>query len=182
MGEAKRKLEAVRAQFLTELDDWSFPASEWEQQTVSEIALLKVVKVPRGSDADLTWMRMKPRQCHANVAFMVKNDPEQRSKQITGWWLQDGNYVLHSILNQWGQLVCVTPAPYHEENPFDFIPDLKVEWREEGDKLTAYRDDVSIGPGVRSDPARTLADIEEVRTRLLSGMNPFHALAKLPPS
>lgn len=178
MGEGKRKLEAVRVEFLTELDKWSFQATEWEATTVAEIKLLPVVQVPRGSDEELAWMRMKPRQCHANARFMEEKDPELRSKQITGWWLQDGNYVLHSIVDQYGQLVCVTPAPLHRENPFAFIPDPKIEWREEGDYRQAYRDGVKIGPGVRTDPAGTLAEIDIIRQRLLSGMNPYKAVQR----
>lgn len=114
MGEGKRKLEVIRVQFLAHLDDWSFPATDWEVRTVEEIKLLPVVKVPRASDGDLAYLRMRPNHCHANVRAMVKNDPEQRSEQITGWWLQEnGDYVLHSILNQWGQLACVTPPLGH---------------------------------------------------------------------
>ncbi|QLQ17654.1 MAG: hypothetical protein HZT43_01370 [Exiguobacterium profundum] len=176
MGEGKRKLEAVRVKFLAELDDWSFPASEWESQTVAEIKRLPVVRVHRASDEELNYMRMKPQQCHTNVRFMVKNDPEQRSEQITGWWPQDGNYVLHSILNQWGQFVCVTPSPMNKENPFSFIPDPKIEWREEGDYLTAYRDGVAVGKGVRDNPAEALKALAVVRERLLSGMNPYEAI------
>ena len=176
MGEGKRKLEAVRAKFLAELDDWSFPATEWELQTVAEIKRLPVVRVHRGSDGELTSMRRKPQQCHANARFMAKNDPEQRSTQITGWWLQDGNYVLHSIVNHRGQLRCVTPSPFNKENPFNFIPDPKVEWREEGDYLTAYRDGVAVGKGVRADPADALKVLAVVRERLLSGMNPYEAI------
>ena len=86
MGEAKRKLEAVRAQFLAELAKWDFQTSDWELKTVAEIKRLPVVKVPRGSDEELTWMRMKPRQCHANARFMEEHDPEGRSRRITGWW------------------------------------------------------------------------------------------------
>jgi len=176
MGEAKRKLEAVRAELLAELDKWSFPATDWELNTVAEIKLLPVVKVHRGSDEELTWMRMKPRQCHANAHFMEEHDPERRSRRITGWWPQDGNYVLHSIVDQHGQLFCVTPAPFHRENPFDFIPDPKIEWREDGDHFTAYRDGMPVGPGVRSDPVKATADTAELRARLLSGMNPYSAM------
>ncbi|VVT23209.1 conserved hypothetical protein [Roseovarius sp. EC-HK134] len=182
MGEAKRKLEAVRAEFLAELDRWSFLPNDWEATTVAEIKLLPVVKVTRGRDVELEWMRMKPRQCHANARFMEEKDPEQRSKQITGWWPQDGNYVLHSIVDQYGQLVCVTPAPLHRENPFAFIPDPKIEWREVGDYREAYRDGVKIGPGVRINPAGTLAEIDIIRRRLLSGMNPYKAVQRDQPS
>ncbi|NCM95856.1 MAG: hypothetical protein GW948_00615 [Rhodobacterales bacterium] len=178
MGEAKRKLETVRAEFLAELEKWSFPATDWEWATVEEIRRLPVIKVHRVTDEDLAWMRMPARQCHVNARFMERKDPEGRSKQITGWWLQDGNYVLHSIVNQRGKLICVTPAPLQPENPFDFIPDPKIEWREEGDFLEAYRDRVKIGPGVRSNPTNVIAELDVIRQRLLSGMNPYKAVQR----
>lgn len=176
MGEAKRKLETVRAEFLAELDKWSFPATDWELATVEEIKRLPVIKVWRASDRKLKWARMPAQQCHANACFIEEQDPDGRSKQITGWWLQDGDYVLHSIVNQHGNYICVTPAPLQPENPFDFIPDPKIEWRIEGDYRVAYRDGVKIGPGVRSNPAKTLAKLNVTRQRLLSGMNPYEAV------
>lgn len=178
MGEAKRKMDALRAEFLAQSEQWTFPASEWEARSIEEIKELPFIKVHRPSDEQLEWMRMPAKTCHANARFMEENDPDDRAKRITGWWLQEGNYVLHSIVNQLGNMICVTPSPYSRENPFDFIPDAKIEWREEGDYFEAYRDDVKIGPGLRSDPAKVLAECEDVLNRLLSGMNPYKAVQK----
>lgn len=176
MGEAKHKLAAVRANFLTELDKWSFAPSEWEERTIKEIARLATVKVTRYPDDKLEWMRMLPRQCHANARFMEKNDPKGCLKQVTGWWLQDGNYVLHSIVDQHGKFMCVTPVPTHRENTFCFIPDPEIEWREEGDYYEAYRDGVRINVGVRSNPVKVLSELDVIRQRLNSGMNPYKAV------
>lgn len=176
MGEAKRKLEATRAAFLKELDEWSFEPSEWEAETVAQLSTLSRVQVNRYPDARLEWMRMPPRQCHANARFMEENDPEGRLKQVTGWWPQDGHFVLHSVVDQHGKYMCVTPAPQHPQNPFEFIPDCHVEWREEGDYRVAYRNGVKIGPGVRADPASSTAEVERIRRLLLSGVNPYQAM------
>lgn len=178
MGESKRKLEAVRKLFLDEFKKWAFPITDWEVKTVEQIRNLPVVRARRYPDDALEWMRMPARECHANARFMQDNDPEGRLKQVTGWWLQEGNYVLHSVVDQYGTYMCVTPAPLHREYEFDFIPDPKIEWRDEGDHRVAYRDGVKIGPGVRSDPAETLEVLDKIRTRLLSGMNPYEAVRK----
>lgn len=178
MGAAKRKREELRKALLEEMDKWSFPSTEWETRTVEEIRKLPVVKVRRYPDDTLAWMRMPPRQCHANARFMQENDPERRARQVTGWWVQEGDYLLHSVVARDGEYLCVTPAPLHQDDLFDFIPDPKIEWREEGDHRVAYRDDVEIGPGVRSDPVGTLAKIEEMRARLLSGMNPYEVVKR----
>ena len=175
MGEAKRNLEAVRASYLAELDQWTFPMTDWETRTVAAIRQLETVKVFRRPDHELEYMRMPPRACHANARFIQDNDPLGLSKRVTGWWLQEGNFVLHSVVEQNGNYACVTPAPLHRENPFDFIPDPKIEWCEGTVNWEAYRDGVEIGPGVRSDPIGTLAEMELIRTRLLSGMNPYKA-------
>lgn len=176
MGEAKRNIAALKASFLAELDRWDFPGSSWEAETAAELADLPRVLVPRYPDHALDYMRMKPKECHVNTRFMQDNDPEGQVRQVTGWWHQGGNYVLHSVIEQPGGLACVTPSPLHPENPFEFIPDPKIEWREEGDYRVAYRDGHPIGPGIRTDPQQELADLAEMRKRLHSGMNPYEAI------
>jgi hypothetical protein len=176
VGEAKRKLEEARATFLQELEKWSFPVSDWEARTVAEISKLPVVRVKRYPDDALAYMRMPPKECHKNARFMQDNDPDKRLRQVTGWWPQDGQYVLHSVVDQYGEYVCVTPAPMHHEDTFDFIPDDKIEWRDEVDYRVAYRDGVAIRPGVRSDPLKAIDDMKVVKERLLSGMNPYQAV------
>ena len=100
MGEAKRKLEAMRASMLKDIERWSFPPSDWEESVVASISKLAVVMVERASDEQLAWARMKPQECHANARFMEKNDPDRRTRQILGWWFQQGQYVLHSVIQQ----------------------------------------------------------------------------------
>lgn len=176
MGEGKRKREAMRKALLADLEEWSFEPTDWEARTVSEIQSLPIVTVGRGPDDQLAYMRMVARQCHQNAAFMEKNDPEGLTKQVTGWWIQQDNYVLHSIILQAGQYICVTPAPLESADSFDFVPDPKIEWREEGSYRIAYRDGVEIGKGVRRNPAKAVAEINEIKKRLLSGMNPYKAV------
>ena len=174
MGDAKRKLENVRRALLREIESWAFPATEWEARTVAEVRALPVVTVQRYPDEALAQMRMPPRQCHPNARFMQENDPERRLKHIVGWWPQGGNYVLHSVVDQYGKYICVTPAPFHPAS-FEFIPDPKIAWQDEGDRRIAYRDCVPIGPGIRIDPARTVAEIQLIKAKLLSGMDPYEA-------
>lgn len=172
---------AIRDVFLTELNRWSFPVTDWEVATAKKIARLPVISVHRVPAAQLEWMRVKPRQCHVNARFMEENDPEKRTKRVIGWWSQDGNYVLHFIVRSRGDYVCVTPVDEKMDagSPFPFIRDPKIEVREENGFHGYYRDGVKIGPGVRRDPSKTPAEIEIVRQRLLSGMDPYEAV-KLP--
>lgn len=176
MGEAKRKLEAMRASMLKDIDRWSFPPSDWEKAVVASISQLTIIMVERASDEQLAWARMKPQECHANARFMEANDPDGRTRQILGWWFQQGQYVLHSVIKQGDTLICVTPSPYNTENPFPFIPDDKIEVREEGDHYVCYRKGQPIGPGVRGDPETALREGALLRKRLESGINPYEAM------
>jgi hypothetical protein len=178
LGEAKRKKKSLSASLLKDLQSWAFPASEWEANAVEEVKSLPVVKAFRPSDKELTWMRMLPQKCHTNAKLMEDNDPESRSEWLTGWWVQDGNYVLHSIINQLGNYICVTPTHLQTENPFDFIFDEKIEWREEGEVHEAHRDGVRINNGLRSDPQQALAELEKIREKLLAGDDPYKAFRK----
>lgn len=176
MGEAKRKLEAMRASMLKDIERWSFPPSDWEAGLVAEIAQLDMILVERASDDQLAWARMKAQKCHANARFMEVSDPHGKTRQILGWWFQQGQYVLHSIIQQGDTMICVTPSPFNTENPFPFIPDDKIEVREEEDHYVCYRNGQLIGPGVRSDPEGALREGEALRRRLESGVNPYEAM------
>jgi hypothetical protein len=121
----------------------------------------------------IPWVKL-----HWRVESAVDNDQEGRSKRLTGWWVQDGNYVLHSIINQLGNYICVTPTHLQTENPFDFIFDEKIEWREEGEVHEAHRDGVRINNGLRSDPQQALAELEKIREKLLAGDDPYKAFRK----
>ena len=172
MGE--QQLDEGQVAYLRELENWLFPITEWEVQTVAEISALPTVRVTRCPDDLLEHMQMTPRLCHANARFMQENDPDKRLKQVTGWWLQDGQYLLHSVVDRYGTLVCVTPVPLHDERTFDFIPDAKIEWRDEGNHRNAYRDGVEIGPGVRSNPEETIKELKGLKDRILAGENPYY--------
>lgn len=171
-------MEEVRSAFVAEIEKWAFPMSDWEVRVVQEIKQMPVVTVERYPDDALAYMRMPPRQCHKNASFMEENDPECRIKQVTGWWPQEGQYVLHSVIVRDDQYICVTPAPLHSTRRFDFIPDAKIKWRDEGEVRVPYRDGVKIGPGVRDDPEKTIVELGLMREKLLSAKNPYEVMIR----
>jgi hypothetical protein len=175
MGEAKRNQEALRAKLIKNISEWSFPPSEWEAKMVSEISKLPVVMVARAPEEQLEWARMKAKECHANARFMAENDPAKQTRQVLGWWPQEGNFVLHSVIQQGDQMICVTPSPFNSENPFPFMPDPEIEAREENDHLVYYRKGQKIGPGFRSDPHEAIRLGLETKKRLEAGGNPYDA-------
>lgn len=176
MGEAKRRLQETRAKFLRMIERWDFEPSDWERDTVAAVEQLPAVTVRRYPADALAWMRMKPQECHANCRFMQDEDPNGRVRQITGWLLENDNYVLHSVIDQGDGLCCVTPMLVNAPAVFDFKPDPAIEWREEGEYRVAYRGGQAIEPGVRRDPAKSRREVSIMRERLLSGMNPYEAM------
>jgi len=175
MGEAKRKREALRRLLLEKGSEWDFPPSDWEVALCSELESQIVLIVPRATAEQLSWARMKANECHGNARWYADNDPEKKARMITGWWVQEPNYVLHSIVERDGQLTCITPSPF-ETTELPFIPDPKISWRVEGEVYHAVRDGRDIGPGIRKFPAFTVAVNAIIRERLSSGANPFHAV------
>ena len=174
MGEAKGKREALRQLMLEKGAEWDFPPSEWEVALCAELEELPVSIVPRAPEEQLVWTRMKANECHTNAFWYVDNDPYKASRAITGWWVQGPCYVLHSVIEQAGQLICITPSAFGEVE-IPFIPDPKISWITEGQARHAMRSGQEIGPGIRKFPALTMAINAIARERLLSGMNPFTA-------
>jgi hypothetical protein len=174
VGQAKLKKETIREKALEMSQRWNFPPSQWEANVCEELADMPVTIVPRVPAEQIRWMRMPANECHANTQWYAENDPSGKSKRVTGWWVQWPNYVLHSVLEQDGRLFCITPTfPNDPEIPF--IVDLKIEWKEDGNVYSAWRDGERIGVGVRAYPALTIAQTAIVTERLRAGVDPDKA-------
>jgi len=174
MGQAKVKRETLRQMLLKKGEEWDFPPSPWEAAVCAELKEENVVIVPRAPADQLASMRMPANKCHANVRWYVQNDPAGKARSVTGWWVQWPVFVLHSVIEADGQLVCITPSAYNEvEVPF--LPDPKISWVEDGEVYSAVRQGHIIGPGVRALPAFTMAQNAIVRERLLAGCDPLKA-------
>jgi len=103
------------------------------------------------------------------------NDPLKTARAVTGWWVQWPDFVLHSVIEQSGRLICITPTQF-DESDFPFIPDPQISWLETGDVYSAVRGGRVIGPGVRAFPKFTMARNAIVRERLVAGVDPFKAI------
>jgi hypothetical protein len=176
MGQAKVRREALRQQMLDEGRRWDFAPSSWEADICAQLKDDSlVVVVPRAAAEQIAWMKMPANKCHANERWFVQNDPSRRARAVTGWWVQWPDFVLHSVIEQDGQLICITPVPF-DESDFPFIPDPQIDWIEDGDVYSAVRGGRIIGPGVRAFPEFTMARNGIVRERLLAGDDPFKAI------
>lgn len=175
MGEAKRREAVLRQQLLDALDSWSFPATQWEADTVTALEGLPIVIVERVAPSDLAYMRMPKAKCHANCQWYEANDPSGNFKAVTGWLVDpDGNYVLHSVVSDGTQYSCITPPIADNRAYFDFIPDSNITWIENKNgmlRATIYGH--MIGPGVRKNPAKTISEADIMNKKLLSGTHPM---------
>lgn len=175
MGQAKSRREALRQRMLEDGAHWDFPPSPWEADICAELTEDRAVVVRRVPPEQLSLMRMPPNQCHANARWYSENDPSQKARMVTGWWVQWPDFLLHSVVDIDGALVCVTPSAFGETE-FPFIPDPKIFWIEDGTVYSAVRDGRVIGKGVRRFPEFTMARGSIVRERLLAGVDPYKAI------
>ncbi|WP_338576505.1 hypothetical protein V8J38_14030 [Brevundimonas olei] len=181
MGEAKRREAGLREQLLKKVDQWVFPASQWEADTVAELKVLPVVTAQRASAQEIAYMRMPVSECHANCRWYEANDPTGTFKAVVGWLVDpDGNYVLHSVISDGqGGYGCITPATADNRPFFEFVPDPKISWQDGKDGYRrAIRGGQVIGAGVRSDPDKTIAEALEVKRKLLAGIHPMKAIER----
>lgn len=175
MGEAKKRREALKKLAIAQMERWNFPPSEAEAQAVAEIEKLPEIMVRRYPPEALQYMRMKKNECHANARFMEDQDPEGKCRQVTGYWPQAGNYVLHSVVEREGELFCVTPLAIDAPDTFPFIPDPDIKWKEEGEYRVAYRKGVPVEPGFRSNPEENKRISAVVLARIEAGVHPLEA-------
>ncbi|HEV7353717.1 MAG TPA: hypothetical protein VGN74_11380 [Brevundimonas sp.] len=178
MGEAKRRQAELRDQLLRKADQWAFPPSQWEADTVAELKTLPVVTVERMSAQDIAYMRMPASECHGNCRWYEANDPTGTFRAVVGWLVDpEGNYVLHSVVSDGANYGCITPTVSDRRPFFEFIPDSKIAWQDGDDGYRhAIRDGHAIGPGVRGDPEKTIADVAEIKRKLLAGVHPLKAI------
>lgn len=175
MGEAKRRKEALRQRMLAEGEKWDFEPSQWEEAVCVELRG-EIPKLVLRIPADrLAWMRMPAGKCHENARWYAKNDQSNKARAVAGWWVQWPDFVLHSVVEVDGRLLCVTPTPDHEIE-FLFISDPKITWIKDGKVYSPIRDGRVIGPGLRAFPRFTMARNAIVRERLLAGVDPFSAI------
>src|ERR1700682_1693078 len=148
MGQAKIRREALRQETLKKSEEWNFPASPWEAAVCAELQEEAVVLVRRAPAEQLAWSRMLASQCHGNARWYTKNDPSGKARMVTGWWVQWPNFVLHSVVEIEGRLICITPSSFHDDGEIPFIPDAKISWIEDGDVYSAVRSGQIGGSGV----------------------------------
>lgn len=118
MGQARSRRENLRQLALRKSAEWDFPASQWEVRVCADLKEEDITVVPRASAEQLAEMRMSSHERHQNARWYAANDPTKKSRAVTGWWVQWPNFVLHSVVETDGQLICITPSVFGEKKIF----------------------------------------------------------------
>jgi hypothetical protein len=171
MGEGRRKNLEQLAIIRKEMERLTVPYTPEEEALAAEIKKLPVLDIGRGPPEQLQWMRMRPQYCHDNALWMEANDPEKECRAVHGWAVKPGIFILHSVIRQRGDLVCVTPTSMgvHEDSLY-FVPDDRLVCkRMEGGQFLFTREEYPVSFGVRSDPAFIEAFWKVVATSLEAG-------------
>lgn len=183
MGEVKINLEIIRQDFIKMMERWAQPTCSEETLAIEEISCLPAITVRVADAAFIEWCRMVPNECHDNCRFMSENDPVKQTYRILGWIICDDGYICHSIINQVGQNLCVTPNG-GSSTSFRFIPDKSIIEVDNGlGFLVTKRKGLEIFNGLRFDPEKIIKDALRCRELLLTDMDPYEAMKsfKFPP-
>lgn len=154
------------------LERWVHPATKHELGLVNALGAMPTKLAVPVPDEILEYMRMKPQECHQNAHFYATRDPD--AHHVFGWRPMGDVFVLHSVIQKHGQLLCVTPAADGDHFAFPFIPDAKIEvvFGEE-DRASFHRSGYAlIGGGVRKDPKAIISVFSEHLAELNSGADP----------
>lgn len=175
--ECEPQLTELERFILWSAEEFAFPPTEWEAETLEKVLTLPRVVVTRPPDEDLLKIGMRRNDCHANCAAQVANDTEGRSRHVSGWYISGSDLILHSIVEIDGQWVCLTPQIGKASSRFEFIPDTEIEWRvsSDGKARGAYRSGRELPQALRKYPERHIQMRDHFRSLMDSGMSAVEA-------
>lgn len=176
MNQGKFRREELRKKLLNDFEKFMMEPTEDEALLANEISSLPVKRIIRESPERLKWGGMQPQECHQNCRAYADLDPTKISRQISGWWVRDEVFVLHSVIETRGGLICITPYMM-DESELDFIPDQKIVWDKDAEgKFSASRAGKPTIAVVRRNPQKTIKQCIYMKNRLRSGLNPYDAI------
>lgn len=172
--------EALRQKLLARIEEWSFAPTPDEAAIVAAVDDLPVVIVKKVSAEQIAFMRMPDGQCHANADWYARNDPSGRWKMVSGWMHGGDAYVLHSIISDGENYLCLTPFLTVDDEYFPFVPDTALCWQDGADGFRhCTRNGVEIGVGVRLHPKAMIAKLTSLKEKLVAGIDPMTAVEGL---
>ncbi|MER9620693.1 hypothetical protein NKI98_04575 [Mesorhizobium sp. M0222] len=153
------------------VESMAFPPSKIEAATYEEVSALPRVVVSRPPAEELLATGFVPYDCHRNCGEQAANDPDGKSRQVTGWLPHGEDLILHSVAiieNQW---ICLTPQLVPAPNRFEFIPDPHLEWRnaDGGATRAAFRHGNEVPKALRRDPGRHIRMWDEFQALVARG-------------
>lgn len=155
-----------REKFKEGLEYWLFEPTPTEKDTFEELSLIQPIEVGRMPAADLEHGGFERGRCHDN-AIRFERLTGAEWKAVLGWCITvpSGDYLCHSVVSDGERWLCVTPTEDGSAPFFEFLPDPNLE---SGDNVMLRRGK-PIAPGVRREPAETIAYVRHYLNRLESG-------------
>lgn len=181
MGQARvkelRRREAMGQAIVLQSERWARPGSALEARWLAEVEAMPHVPVFAQRREAMLAGGMVYAQCHMNCASVALNDP--MAKHVLGWWQQGDTYVLHSVIEQAGDLYCVTPQ-HMDIQGFMFVRDPKLQWvTDQGPAPVILREGMECLDGLRRDPERFKLVHELLQQKVAAGLTPFDAMAEI---
>lgn len=85
------------------------------------------------------------------------------------------NYVLHSVIEQGGNLYCITPQHF-DVAAFLFVRDSKLQWVAQGGDRVLRREGHDLMVGLRKHPERFIESHRRLSQKLSEGMDVLEAM------
>lgn len=179
MGQARarqqQRLQAMRDAVLFQSERWAKPGSALEAEWHREVSAGNHELVVTQRREALIRGGMIANDCHVNCSSQERNDPTGAAKHVVGWWQQGDCYVLHSVIEQNGDLYCITPQ--HFDVPaFMFVRDKKLQWVPLGEDRVLRREGHEPMVGLRKDPARFIESHRKLTQKLSEGLDVLEAM------
>lgn len=177
MGQAKQKKEMMRKIALQEAESLMQPPSKIETEIVEFLSTAEAKIARRVDHETLTYMRMRPRECHQNCFRYAKSDPT--SKMVTGWWSHGLIWMSHSVIEKDGDLFCLTPplvSAVHDE-PLTFVSDPHIVLEHSGATADFFRNGNVFPNIVRFEPEKIIEPAKKMYQDVIKGIDAHVAAA-----
>ncbi|MEY8802068.1 hypothetical protein AB9K35_17465 [Leisingera sp. XS_AS12] len=166
-------VSTLASELLAECDLLEIHYTEHDERVLSHILELDFQPIPRWELAEQNGMLHLC--CHDNAVLMERNDWNGSRKAIHGWWQNGHGFVFHSVIEENGRLICVTPvyaSPGEDTSYLYFAEDPMIERVSADGTLALHIFGQDVPRRLSLDPAYDRRLAAEMRARLAAGYDP----------
>lgn len=146
-----QQADDFRAQMLIEIAKWMVPPTKREAMLVAELSAQPRIRVEAIHPDLRKHLGMRLHDCHRNCRDFVRDERSDTFRHVAGWRIENGLYILHSIVSRPGETICITPMLQDGGDAFDFIPEPGTTFSKHRFEITTFLHcNNSIRPRIRS--------------------------------